>query len=69
MRSDKCEIGAPCGYEKTENGVTKTVYPSVLCSLDCLGCPWNPAEMKRRMRTGKWVEVGKVKKLVFRRVE
>ena len=69
MRSDKRDIGAPCGFEKMEGGELKTAYPSVLCSLDCIACPWNPAEKKRRLRYGKWVEVGKVKKLIFRRAE
>ncbi len=69
MRSPKSEISAPCGVEKYENGEKTIVYPSVLCSMDCAGCAWNPKEMKRRRAAGHWVEDENGKYFLFRRAK
>ena len=76
--------GKPCNYQSvdTQTGKVKTVAPPVNCYECCDRCGWNPAELKRRLKSGMWrtaetrlnYETGEIvvlpvgtKRLVFRR--
>jgi len=41
--------------------------PAIECTRNCEGCGFDPAEKKRRLETGKFVEEGGIKKLVFKK--
>lgn len=65
----KAQILAPCSYEgENMQGDSVTLYPGVDCGYSCETCGWNPYEVERRMKTGKWLEHNGIRTLVFRPV-
>ena len=67
------ETHYPCETLRWNDARQKDCWfmPLVTCRNECDDCPWNPAEAKRRIRTGRWVTVRsgdrELKKLIFRR--
>ncbi len=56
MRLKNLGAGYPCVYLRFSGrlGRLLPLRPAVDCGGDCGGCPWNPAEQKRRLALGVW---------------
>ena len=51
------KLGKPCCFHSIdlETGKSKQSMPPIICCGNCIGCGWNPSELKRRFREGKFV--------------
>ena len=60
----------PCTFTRRdeETGKISTDTADVICSQKCASCGFNPAEARRRIRTGKFVEfTDGTRRLIFKR--
>lgn len=59
----------PCTFTRRdeETGKISTDTADVICSQKCASCGFNPAEARRRMKTGEFVEVHGIRRLIFKR--
>lgn len=59
----------PCEMTTYSNDLRRVIRekPCVTCDFRCGTCGWNPAEQRRRLRTGVWIKRKGISHLRFKR--